>query len=95
MGEIRVFGSCLGTEVKPVFTAEFYVSVWCNQVEPSSYSAKSPKSHLSQGAAVFIDCDNCGVQWRRRVQDSIGGPLVKFPSNQDSGFHKIIPVRAK
>ena len=33
-------------------------SVWCNQVEHSSYSTKSPKSCLSQGAIVFIDRDN-------------------------------------
>ena len=26
---------------------------------------------------------------------SVGGPSEVFPSNQDSGFHKIIPVRAK
>ena len=37
------------------------VLVWCDQVEPSSYSTKSPKSHLSQGAAVFIDRGNCSV----------------------------------
>ena len=30
-----------------------------------------------------------------RVQDSFGGPSEEFPSNQDSGFHKTIPVRAK
>ena len=36
-------------------------SVWCNQVEHSSYSTKSPKSYLSQGATVFIDRDNHSV----------------------------------
>ena len=44
---------------------------------------------------MFIDRDNHSAQWRRRVQDSVGGSSVKFPSNQDSGFHKTIPVRAK
>ena len=29
------------------------------------------------------------------VQDSVGGSSEKFPSNQDSGFHKTIPVRVK
>ena len=41
-----------------VFAAELCVSVWCYQVELSSYSTKSPKSCLSQGAIVFIDRDN-------------------------------------
>ena len=50
---------------------------------------------LSQGAMVFIDSDNYSMWWRSRVQDSIGGSSEKFPSNQDSGSHKIIPVRAK
>ena len=45
--------------------AESDVSVWCNQVEHSSYSTKSPKSSLSQGAMVFIDSDDCSV-WQKR-----------------------------
>ena len=69
--------------------------MWCDQVELGSHSTKQPKSSLSQGATVFIDSDNCSAQWRSRVQDSVGGSLVKFPSNQDFGFHKIIPVRAR
>ena len=71
-----------------LFSPMSSLDCWCDQVEPSSYSTKSPKLCLSQGAAVFIDRDNCGVWWRRRVQDSIGG-------NFTLGFHKIIPVHAK
>ena len=79
-----------------MFAAELDVSVWCNQVEHSSYSTKSPKSNLSK---KVLQCSSIAITavFSGHVESKIpfGGSLVKFPSNQDSGFHKIIPVRTR
>ena len=34
---------------------------------------------LAKGTMVFIDCDNYGVQWKRRVQDSLWWFVSEVP----------------